>query len=107
MNVTILPSGDRAGAVAESAKSVSCTYSDGEVTGAPGRLTYHIAAPAAITATASAAQATERWRERAATAAVPEANRAASACDPLATATFKSLVRPARFRSARRSAADW
>src|SRR4051812_20551111 len=106
MNVTIRPSGDSAGAVAESAKSVSCTYSDGEVTGAAGRFTDQIAAPAAITATASAAQATGRRRARGATAAVAEETRAASACDPLATATFRSVVRAARFRSARRSAAD-
>ena len=33
LNVTIRPSGDRLGAFAESVKFVSCTYSDGDVTG--------------------------------------------------------------------------
>src|SRR6478736_5657498 len=52
MNATIRPSGDRTGAVAESVKLVSCTYSEGDVTGERGKYRYATAAATDVKAIA-------------------------------------------------------
>ena len=95
MKVSIRPSGDSAGAEAESLKSVSCTYSEGEVTGlllyTPK---YQIAMPTASAAPApAAAQLRDLWRARARGSAV-------------ATGALRdSITRFARSSSARMSEA--